>query len=85
MFAFIDSTLSMIFYALGGCLLRPMAADPLSSFFWVGLSNEGYWPDITGQKESGVGVFILSLPPFQVSMGWLHSSTKDLHLLLGSI
>lgn len=80
-----DSTLSMILCALGGCLLWTIAADPLSSVFWLGLTNERYWPDIRGQKESGDGIFILSLPPFQVSTGWLHSSTKYLQLLSGSI
>lgn len=35
------------------------------------------------QKEGGAEICILSLSPFQVSMGWLYSSTKDLQLLLG--
>lgn len=57
--------------------LCPLSSSSVQLLRDTGQESEG------SQKKSDTEIYILSLSPFQVSMGWLFSSTKGLQFLSG--
>lgn len=67
---------SFLICASGGQPARTASVGPLSSGSQLNLSNRRHRKEVRGLEEDGVRELFHTSLPFQVTAGWLHTSTE---------